>query len=102
MTSLAVVEIKGRQYLVRPNQTFEIDKVAGEKLVAEKVLLMVDNDKVELGNPDLDKKLEFEVVGAKKDKIRVFTYQPKANHHRTIGQKREKSLVKMVEKKFNR
>lgn len=99
MMNLAVVQIKGRQYLVKPNQTFEVDKVEGNRLVAEKVLLMVNNDQVDLGQPSLSKKLEFEVVGSRKDKIRVFTYKPKANHHKTIGQKREKSLVKMVEKK---
>ncbi len=94
----AVGQIKGRQYIIKPGVTLAIDKIEGTKLSVDQILLMVDDGKIEIGHPYLDKKLDLEVVGQKKDKVRVFKYQPKANHHKTIGQKIEKTLVKLATK----
>lgn len=106
----AILEIAGRQYMVKPGQVIEIDKLSlrsddlklpGEEkiLLVDKVLLMVDKDKVEVGSPYLKQTLNFEVLGnIKKTKIRVATYKAKANYRKVKGQRREITQIKLVAK----
>lgn len=95
----AIAEIKGRQYLVKPGQIIEVDKLSEAKtLSVDKVMLLVEENKVEVGKPYLDKTLQFDVLGnAKKEKVRVATYKAKANYRRVKGQKREVTQIKLVE-----
>lgn len=98
----AVCEISGRQYLVKPGQTIEVDKLGVETKTfnADKVLLVVEDKGIEVGRPYLKKTLEFEVLGnAKKPKIRVATYKAKANYRRVKGQRREVSRIQLAEEK---
>lgn len=94
-----VVEISGRQYLVKPGQIVEVDKLSsGDKtLVVDKVLLEVIDDKLEIGNPYLKKTVNFEVVETiKKPKVRVATYKAKANYRRVKGQRRQVTKIKLA------
>jgi len=96
----AIVEISGRQYLVRPGQVFEVDKLPEKetKLSVDKVLLTSDGTKLEVGKPYLKKTLEFEILETiKKPKIRVATYKAKANTRKVKGQRRQMTKIKLVE-----
>lgn len=105
----AIIEISGRQYLAKPGQIIEVDKlnlpsddgkVSGEakNLSVDKILLIADKDKLEVGKPYLKKTLNFEVVGnVKKPKIRVATYKAKANYRRVKGQRREVTKIRLLE-----
>lgn len=95
----AVFQIGSRQYKISPGQTIEVDKISTPGILhVDKVLLAVDGEKMEVGNPYLKKVLQFEVVeNVKKAKIRVATYKAKANHRRVIGSRREVSRIKLVE-----
>lgn len=92
MINFAVVEISGRQYLVSPGKTLEVDAVpAGEKFKCEKVLLTFGDDKLEVGKPFLKDSLIFDVIGeVKKKKVRVATYHAKANTRKVVGQRATK------------
>jgi large subunit ribosomal protein L21 len=98
----AVCLIAGRQYIVRPNQIIEVNKLshkAEENFTVDTVLLMVNGDKVSVGAPYLKDTLEFEHLGLVKDKkIRVATYKAKSNYHRVIGSRAQKSRIRLVEK----
>ena len=97
-----VCEISGRQYMIKPGQVVEVDKLPEgmKKLAVDKVLLEAEEGKVEVGKPYLKKTLEFEVLGnVKKPKVRVATYKAKANYRRVVGQRREVSQIKLVEDK---
>lgn len=97
----AIVEISGRQYLVKPGQTLEVDKLPEEQkaLSVDKVLLLSENHKIEVGTPYVKKTLDFEIMGSiKKPKVRVAVYKPKANYRRVTGQRREVTRIKLVEK----
>ena len=94
----SVIQIGARQYKVEPGQTIEIDKLPEEAktLVVEKILLKVDEDKVLLGKPYLNEKIELEVLGnIKKDKIRVAKYSAKANYRKVTGSRRQMTKVKV-------
>lgn len=97
----AICEISGKQYLVKPGQTLEVDKL-GEDLknvLIDKVLLVSDGDNVEIGKPYLKDAIEFDVLeNIKKPKIRVATYKAKANYRRVKGFRRQVSVIKMADK----
>ncbi|MBI4036803.1 50S ribosomal protein L21 [Candidatus Daviesbacteria bacterium] len=92
-----ICEISGRQYLIKPGQTVEVDRLdEAKKLSVDKVLLKVDDNKVEIGKPYLKDQVEFEVVETiKKPKIRIATYKAKANYRRVKGQRREVTRIKL-------
>lgn len=93
-----VCEIAGRQYVIKPGQTIEVNKLKEEKtLKVDRVLLKVDGDKVEFGAPYLKETVELEVLETiKKDKIRVAKYSPKANSRRVKGSRAQMTLVKLA------
>lgn len=98
MFDYAVCEISGRQYKVLPDQIIEVDSLGEIKtLICDKVLMLVEKGKIELGTPYLSKKVEFEVLGTiKKPKIRVATYKAKSNYHRVKGSRRQVSQIRLV------
>lgn len=97
----AICEISGRQYLVKPGQTIEVDKLnaEGKSFSVDKVLLVSDKGEIRVGTPYLKDVLSFEVLGdIKKAKVRVATYHAKANYRRVKGQRREVTLLKLAAK----
>lgn len=95
-----VFELSGKQYLIKPGQIIEVDKLSDSKAITvDKVLLSVLGSKVEIGKPYLKKSLEFEVLGNKKGaKIRVATYHAKANYRRVKGSRKEMTKIKLATK----
>lgn len=98
MIKYAVVEIAGRQYKVSPNQTITVDSLGdSSEFECEKVLLVSDGEKLEVGSPYLKNKLKFKVLETTKEKkIRVATYHAKANYRRVKGSRRHVSKVQLV------
>ena len=89
---MAIIETGGKQYIVEPNTTLKIEKLdqeAGETIVFDKVLLLVDDNdgSVRVGTPYID--------GAKvtasldeqgyADKIMVMKYKAKVRYRRKNG-----------------
>jgi len=95
----AIFQINNRQYLIRPDEVIEVDKLpqTEKNLSIDRVLLVADDKGVEIGKPYLKKILKFEILGnIQKPKIRVATYKAKANYRRVIGQKREMTQIKLL------
>lgn len=94
-----ICEISGRQYMIKPGQMVEVDKLQPEQktLEVDKILLIADGDKIEIGKPYLKKLLKFEIVDTiKKPKIRVSKYKPKANYRKVTGQRAQVSRIKLL------
>ena len=90
MTKFAVVKISGHQYKVGEGEEIEVPKIEGEKgktLDLEEVLLVVDGEKVEVGQPQIKgAKIQAEIVEQKKgEKIRVAKYKAKTGYRRVRG-----------------
>lgn len=86
----AVVKIGGSQYKVAEGDEIAVDKIDGEKgksLTFEEVLLLVDDQRVRIGQPLLkEAKVKAEIVGQfKGKKIRVATYKAKSRYRRVKG-----------------
>lgn len=98
----AICEIAGKQYFVAPGKKIEVDKLADDvkTLSVDKVMLLADDKKIEVGKPYLKEVLDFDVVETvKKPKIRVATYKAKANHRRVKGHRQQMTVVQLKEKK---
>jgi len=95
---LAVVESGGKQYVVRPDEIFDIEKIDGEKKITfDKVLLVKKGSDVKIGTPYLDgEKIEAEITEHHKGKkIIVFKYKNKTRYKRKQGHRQQLTRVKI-------
>ena len=86
----AVIETGGKQYRVSPGDRLMVEKLpgeAGDKVVFDRVLLVVDNDNVHIGRPLVEgAKVEATIVRQTRGrKVIVFKYKPKNRYRRKKG-----------------
>ena len=97
----AIVESRGRQYKVSPDDVVALDllnAVSGEPYTFDKVLMLVDDDNnVILDKKSLEKvKVSGIVTQTKKgNKIVVFKYKRRKDYHRKLGHRQAYTLVKI-------
>lgn len=96
----AIIESGGKQYRVSPGTTLRIEKVPGQKgdtYVFDKVLAVVNDDKVEFGKPYLEgAKVEGVIIRqGKARKILVFKYKAKSNYRRRYGHRQSFTEVRI-------
>lgn len=84
--------------MIRPGQIISVDKLPNIKsIIVDKVLMIVNGAKVEVGMPYLKKTLNFDVLESiKLPKIRVAKYHAKANYRRIIGSRQKLSRIMLV------
>lgn len=102
MDKFAVVRIAGKQYRVAEDDEILVDKLNDLK-VAPEVLLFVDGDKVEVGNPVLEKvKVSVKVLKEieKGEKVDIFKYKAKSRERRHVGSRAQHTRL-LVEKISN-
>ena len=97
----AVIKAQGKQYMVRRGDIITLDRLTREekKVVFDEILLLVDGDKVVLGNPSVKgAKIEAKLVEDKLgEKIKVRKYKAKVRYRKSIGFRAKQSLV-LIEK----
>ena len=97
----AVIESCGKQYKVAEGDVvfFEkLDAEAGKKVSFDKVVLVSDDGKVQVGNPYVaNAKVEGKVVSnGKAKKILVFKYKAKKNERKTRGHRQDYTKVEIT------
>ena len=97
----AVIEACGKQYKVEEKDVvfFEkLDTEEGKKVTFDKVILVSDDGKVQVGNPYVtNAKVEGKVVShGKAKKILVFKYKAKKNYRRTQGHRQPYTKVEIT------
>ncbi|MCK4993510.1 MAG: 50S ribosomal protein L21 [Candidatus Omnitrophica bacterium] len=102
----AILEVGGKQYKVAPKDVIEVNKLdeeAKNTITLDKVLLLADGKKVEIGQPYVTgAKVEAEVVGQTKGKkLIVYKYLRRKDSHKKTGhrQKLTKLLIKKISNK---
>jgi large subunit ribosomal protein L21 len=100
MNKFAVVKFRNEQYLVEEGKTYEINRYeanAGDKLTFEEVLLKVDGDKTEIGQPTVAGcKVEAEVVEhTRGEKVIKMTYKAKSRQRKKVGHRQDLTVVKI-------
>ena len=88
---IAVIETGGKQYLVAEGQKIQVEKNPD----FNKVLLLADGDKVEIGKPYLTgKKVTAELLGEKRlDKVTTFKYHSKTRYRKKKGHRQSMLLA---------
>ncbi len=86
LNKYVVIKIKGRQYMVSPQDEFLVDRISEDKIIAD-ILLFKDGDKVKIGKPNLEEvKIKLEKVeDVKGNKIKVLKYKAKSRYRKRIG-----------------
>ncbi len=97
----AIIEACGRQYKVQEGETvyFEkLDENEGKKVSFDKVVLISNDGKIQVGNPYVaNAKVEGKVVSnGKSKKILVFKYKPKKNERKTRGHRQDYTKVEIT------
>ncbi|PIZ56494.1 50S ribosomal protein L21 [bacterium (Candidatus Torokbacteria) CG_4_10_14_0_2_um_filter_35_8] len=96
----AVVETGGKQYKVKEKDTIDVEKLEGDKgkkITFNKVLLVFDDKKAEIGTPYVKKaRVEGEIVEQFKDKkIIVINFKNKVRWTGKKGHRQRLTRVKI-------
>jgi len=96
----AIVECGGKQYKAVEGATIEVDLLtteAGQQVVLDKVLLLVDGDLISVGTPAVTgAQVTTKVVDhIKGPKLIVFKYSPKKRIRVKTGHRQQYTLLKI-------
>jgi large subunit ribosomal protein L21 len=94
----AVVSIPGRQVRIEPGQTLRVDFMAarkeGDKVVFDKVMLLSDGKKVQVGTPFLSATVHATVVAHERgDKVIVYKKKRRVDYHKKHGHRQRFTTV---------
>ena len=94
----AIIVTGGKQYKVTEGDTLFIEKLAseaGENVTFDKVLAVIDGDKITVGTPVVEgAKVDASVVkNGKGKKVIVFKYKPKKGYRRKQGHRQPYTKV---------
>jgi large subunit ribosomal protein L21 len=86
----AVLKSGARQYRAEVGETILVDRLpaeVGQQLEMDKVLLVADGERIEVGRPTIEgaKVLATVVAQEKGPKIRIFKYHPRKRYRRRAG-----------------
>mgnify|MGYP002356990328 CR=1 FL=1 len=90
----AIIESGGKQYRAVENGAIEVDRLpaeTGQSITLDKVLLVADDEKAQVGSPYLSGvKVDATVIDhVKGPKLVIFKYEPKKRIRRKTGHRQE-------------
>ena len=97
----AIIEACGRQYKVQEGEAVYFEKLdveEGKKVSFDKVVLISNDGKVQVGNPYVaNAKVEGKVVSkGRGKKVLVFKYKAKKNERKTRGHRQDYTKVEIT------
>ncbi len=97
----AIIEACGRQYKVQEGEAVYFEKLdteEGKKVSFDKVVLLSNDGKVQVGNPYVaNAKVEGKVIShGRGKKVLVFKYKPKKNERKTRGHRQDYTKVEIT------
>ncbi len=96
----AIVEIGGKQYLVKENDSIKVEKIKGDigsEVVIDNVLFVKNDGDVLVGTPYVkNAKVLCKITNQLREKkIKVFFYHAKTTHKRMLGHRQPKTMLKV-------
>ena len=96
----AIIETGGKQFRVSEGDTLFIEKLpaeAGDAITFDKVLAVIDGDKVSFGTPVVEgASVEGKIVkNGKGKKIRIFKYNAKKGYRKRQGHRQPYTKVEI-------
>ena len=94
----AVITTGGKQYIVKKDQTLEIELVGDVKDLEFDALMTIDGDTVVVGTPLVaNVKVKAErVEDVKGEKIKILKYKAKKREHTLTGHRQHYSKIKIT------
>ena len=96
----AVIAAGGKQYLVSEGETLEVELLkTDQKIVTFESLLVIDNEKIDIGKPVLENtKVSAEVIEpeVKAEKVIAIRYKSKKRVHKIRGHRQRHSRIKIT------
>jgi len=97
----AVLSISGSQFLVEEGQNLTVSSLnlkEKEKSTTDQILLLVNEEKVQIGNPLVKgASIDFEVLkNYKGEKVVSFRYKGKSRYRKTRGFRSELTDIKIL------
>lgn len=97
----AVIKTGGKQYKVAPGDVIEVDKVSGSadsQIVFGQVLLVVSDEKVQIGTPHVpNASVKGKIIEQKKgEKMYVRKFKSKVRYRKTIGFRSQLTKVQIA------
>jgi large subunit ribosomal protein L21 len=98
----AVIELQGQQFLVSSNDKIIVNRISqnvGDEFTVERVLCLLDGEKVTLGKPYLTSaRIKAKILNHPRGKkIRVLKYKPKDNYHVSSGHRQDLTEVQIIQ-----
>lgn len=99
--NLAIIETGGKQYLVKPNDKIQVEKLSGEvgdTVKLDKVLLSSNGNDLNLGKPHVSGgAVEAKIVGqGRGKKVVVFKYKAKSKYRRKQGHRQAYTEIEIT------
>jgi large subunit ribosomal protein L21 len=100
MSKFAIIKIAGKQYQVSEGDEIVVDRLADEKgksVVFDEVLLMVDGEKIQVGQPLVKGvKVKATIIDELKgEKIRIAIYKSKTRYRKVKGFRAQQTKLKI-------
>ncbi len=94
----AVITTGGKQYIVKKDQTLNVELVGDAKNLEFEALMTIDGDKVQVGTPVVaGVTVKAEVLEeVKGEKIKVLKYKAKKREHTLTGHRQHYSKIKIT------
>lgn len=99
----AVIKTGGKQYVVRPGDVIDIEKIPGEEGEAvsfgEVMLVSASREDVRVGSPLVENaSVSGKIIGQRKgDKIVVFKFKRRKGYRRKAGHRQNLTRVEITE-----
>lgn len=96
----AVIETGGKQYRVQEGDVITIEKLnvsAGDDIAFDRVLVLNDGEKVQVGTPIVESAKVFGTVveNGKGEKVIIFKYKAKKDYRKKQGHRQPYTMVKI-------
>lgn len=95
----AVIATGGKQYVVTEGETLEVELLTDEKKTTFKPLLVIDDNKVSVGKPEVEgSTVSADIVEAdvKNDKVTAIRYKAKKRVRKVHGHRQHKTVIKIT------
>jgi large subunit ribosomal protein L21 len=101
----AIIEVGAKQFNVKKGDIIEVEKLeaeAGKSVVLDKVLLVSDDDKLEVGKPYIKgASIKIEVLAQiKADKVVSYKYRRRKASHTKKGHRQKLTRIKIEDIKI--
>jgi len=98
----AVIVTGGKQYRVTKGETLKVEKIVAEEgaeIQLDKVLMIADGDKLNIGTPELDQgSVKAKVVShGRGKKVKIVKFRRRKHHRKQMGHRQSYTEIEITD-----